>query len=262
MQGMGRAVIIGGAGIGDYAGIREILREDDYFIFCDGGLRHSEGLGVRPSLIVGDFDSHAMPERREDPDFDTEEPAAYGQKVVRTRTADGCEMIVLPHMKDWTDTAYAAGEVIRRGFREALLIGASGGRPDHYLGNISILLMLEQRGIEAWMRDDISEMRVLIGCVLPETEGGSGEPPYGKRRGADGAGRGNRVEISDSCRYFSLLAYDGPAKGVRIRNALYPLDDAVITAEEPYAVSNEVLPGQRAEVSVTEGKLLVIVITK
>ena len=59
---MSRAVIVGGAGIGDYKRIRHELREDDFLIFCDGGLRHREALGVRPSLIIGDFDSHPLPE--------------------------------------------------------------------------------------------------------------------------------------------------------------------------------------------------------
>ena len=53
-----RCVIIGGADINDYDYIRDKLRDDDYVIYCDSGLKHLNELGVQPDLIVGDFDSH------------------------------------------------------------------------------------------------------------------------------------------------------------------------------------------------------------
>ena len=39
---MRRCVIIGGADIGNYDFIRERISTDDYFIFCDSGLKHQE----------------------------------------------------------------------------------------------------------------------------------------------------------------------------------------------------------------------------
>ena len=96
---MARCVIVGGAGIGCYQRIRDSLREDDWFVYCDGGLNHQRELGRKPDLIVGDFDSHERP-------------------VTDTET------IVLPREKDDTDTVYAVKEAIRRGFRDFLLIGA------------------------------------------------------------------------------------------------------------------------------------------
>ena len=55
---MRRCVIIGGADIGRYDRIRAYLRADDFYICCDSGLKHREGLGIAPDLIVGDFDSY------------------------------------------------------------------------------------------------------------------------------------------------------------------------------------------------------------
>ena len=43
-----------------------------------------------------------------------------------------------------------------------------------------------------------------------------------------------------------------------ITHAKYPLQDAAIHCEYQYGVSNEVLPGETAEVTVTRGKLLLI----
>ena len=54
---MVRCVIVSGAKISDYDRIHSLLFNDDFFIFCDGGLEHAVSLGVKPSLILGDFDS-------------------------------------------------------------------------------------------------------------------------------------------------------------------------------------------------------------
>ena len=103
---MRRCVIIGGAEIRTYDRVRQYFRPDDFFIYCDCGLRHQKALGAEPDLIVGDFDSHEKPETDR-------------------------ETIVLPVKKDDTDTVFAAKEAMRRGFDEFLLVGVSGGRLDH-----------------------------------------------------------------------------------------------------------------------------------
>ena len=135
-QMMGRCVIVGGADIGNYSFIREQLCADDYVIFCDSGLKHLEQLQVKPSLIVGDFDSH------ENPNLDV-------------------ETIVLPCEKDDTDTVFAVKEAIKRGFDNFLLIGVVGARLDHTLGNVSILLYLDSLGKKGCIIDDYSEMEIV-----------------------------------------------------------------------------------------------------
>ena len=203
---MQRCVIVGGAGIREYQRIRESLRGDDWFVYCDGGLKHVQELGREPNLIVGDFDSHEQPET------DT-------------------ETIVLPCEKDDTDTVYAVKEAVRRGFREFLLIGVIGERFDHTFGNVALLLYLDSLGIPACILDDYSEMRI----ISRET-----------------------AEVKEDCSWFSLLNISGTAKGITIRGAKYPLTDGEITSEYQYGISNEVLPGKTAHVSVREGRLLLV----
>ncbi len=203
---MRRCVVIGGADIGRYEHIRSYLRVDDFYICCDSGLKHREGLGIVPDLIVGDFDSY------ENPHLET-------------------ETIVLPCKKDDTDTVFAVKEALDRGFHEFLLVGVIGGRLDHTLGNVSLLLMLDARGKAAVAVDDYSEMEIV-----------SNRP----------------VQISDHYAFFSLLNISGTAQGINIRNAKYPLTDAEITCEYQYGISNEALPGRIAEVSVERGRLLLI----
>lgn len=203
---MKRCVIVGGADISNYSFIRQTLRADDYVIFCDSGLKHLAQLQVQPGLIVGDFDSHENPHL-------------------------AVETIVLPCEKDDTDTVYAMKEALKRGYDDFLLIGVIGGRLDHTLGNVSMLLYLDAHGKTACIMDDYSEMQIV-----------SKQPAY----------------IEDKYAYFSLLNITGTAKGIDIENAKYPLQDGEITCEYQYGVSNEVLPGKTAKVSVREGKLLLI----
>lgn len=201
-----RCVIIGGAGIRDYQTLWDYLNPDDFNIFCDSGLFHQEALGIKPHLIVGDFDSH------ENPHLDV-------------------ETIVLPCEKDDTDTVFAVKEAVKRGFDDFLLLGAAGGRLDHTLGNLSILLSLHAQGKRALLVDDYSEMEVV-----------GREPVY----------------IDGSFPFFSLLNISGTARGVTIEDAKYPLRDAEILCTYQYGVSNEVLPGRLARVSVGEGELLLV----
>ena len=203
---MRRCVIIGGADIGRYDRIWGYLREGDFYICCDSGLKHREGLDIVPDLIVGDFDSYENPQLN-------------------------IETITLPREKDDTDTVFAVKEALSRGFQDFLLVGVIGGRLDHTLGNVSLLLMLDAQGKTATALDDFSEMEIV-----------SGQP----------------VQIQDCYTYFSLLNISGTAQSITIKNAKYPLDDAEITCEYQYGISNEVLPGKIAVVTVNQGRLLLI----
>ena len=80
----------------------------DLVIAADGGYAHMGG--IKPDLVVGDFDSLGYV-----PD---------GESVVRH-----------PAEKDDTDTMLAARIGIERGYRTFLLLGGVGGRLDHTLRN-------------------------------------------------------------------------------------------------------------------------------
>ncbi len=203
---MKRCVIIGGADILDYEKTKEYLLPEDFYVFCDCGLRHRRGLGVEPNLIIGDFDSI------ENPNLDT-------------------ETIVLPREKDDTDTVFAVKEALKRGFEDFLILGVTGQRIDHTLGNVSILKMLFDKGVKALIVDDYCEMTAL-----------------GK----------DTQYIPDTYPYFSIINVFGKSTGISIKNAKYPLENAEITCDYQYGVSNEVVKGKTAEVSVGDGVLLLV----
>ena len=210
---MHRCVIVAAGQILDYERAKSFLQSGDFFIFCDGGLSHAGGLGVKPDLVVGDFDSC-------EPD-DLE------------WWKERCEIVRLPREKDDTDTLFAVKLALERGFSDFLLLGAMGGRFDHALGNVSILLYLHRLGKHAVLLDDYSEMQIV-----------GSEPVY----------------IEDKCSYFSVLTVAGDVSGVNIKNAKYPLENASLSADFQLGISNEVLPGKVAEVSVEQGRVLVVVV--
>ena len=182
------------------------LQPGDTVVACDAGYRNAAVLGIQPDLIVGDFDSHEKPETDR-------------------------ETIVLPVKKDDTDTVFAAKEAMRRGFDEFLLVGVSGGRLDHTLVNIYLLVMLRERGKRALLVDDYSEME-LVGA--------------------------EKVEIPERFPFYSLVNITGTARGITETGCKFPLDNGEIHCGYQYGTSNEVLPGQTAAVSVKEGSLLLI----
>ncbi len=140
-----RCVIVGGADINNYNEVRKYLKDDDFCIFCDSGLKHISELETEPDLIVGDFDSHEKP-------------------ITDTET------IVLPREKDDTDTVYAVKEAIKRGFDDFLLIGVIGNRLDHSLVNVSVLNFLYKNGKKGKIVDDYSEIEIIADEIAEITD--------------------------------------------------------------------------------------------
>ncbi|MGN1188834.1 MAG: thiamine diphosphokinase, partial [Candidatus Ornithospirochaeta sp.] len=122
------------------------------------------------------------------------------------------ERIILPEEKDDTDSISGVKVALERGFEDFLLLGMTGRRMDHTLSNLYILDYIRNRKGKALIVDDWSEMEVV-----------------GKEK----------VFISDSYAYFSLIAWKGKCEGVTIENAAYPLSNAEIDPEYQYGVSNE-----------------------
>ena len=201
---MSRCVIIGSACIKNYSKIRSYFKEDDYFVFCDAGLKHKTELCVTPNYIVGDFDSFEMPKNAEN-------------------------TLVLPTVKDDTDTFAAIKLMLQKGFKDFLLVGVIGERLDHTLGNISILVYLKNNNANGIIVDDYSEIFL---CDK------------------------NVSILKQSCSYFSVISLSDSLCGVSITGAKYPLQNATISNSFQYAVSNE--PIDDTEISVDKGEALII----
>ena len=205
---MSRCVIISACPVS--ASLASALRPGDTIIACDAGYRNCAPLGCKPDIIVGDFDTAPCPEQQDD-------------------------VIVLPHVKDDTDTEYAAKLASEKGCSEVLLLGALGGRRlEHTLANLCTGLGLEQRGVRATLQDE----RSRITFVMP---GETRRYPKGEYF------------------YLSVFPMEGRAQGVCERGSYYELTDAVLTAGYPLGVSNEYAEGaDRITISTRKGALAVV----
>jgi len=105
---------------GGFAGLYEPIAPDDSVIAADGGLVHTEALGLTPDLILGDFDSLGyIPEGS----------------------------TVFPVEKDDTDAMLAVKQGLELGYTEFLLYGSlDGPRLDHSIANFQALQYLADRG--------------------------------------------------------------------------------------------------------------------
>ena len=194
----------------------------DAVICADRGLQVAEALdllGDLPVYLIGDYDSGTPP-------TEAERAAASG-------------LVVLPTVKDMTDSEAAIDLAVSRGYDVIHVLGGLGGRFDHSMGNLGMLAKYveDPRVKELWFED--GQNRVFM-----KTPGTFRVPARGPE---------NRFD------YFGLIAYSGAVEGLTITGAKYPLAGHTLTPDTTLGVSNEVAKDAAfAEVSHTKGHLLVI----
>jgi thiamine pyrophosphokinase len=106
---------------GGFYGLMEKIGPEDVVIAADGGLCHMEKLGIRPDVILGDFDSLGyIPQKSQ----------------------------VFPVEKDDTDSMLAVRRGLELGCDRFVLYGAlEGPRLDHTVANFQTLQFLADRGV-------------------------------------------------------------------------------------------------------------------
>lgn len=171
---------------------------DGYIIAVDKGIEHATYKGLKIDVAVGDFDS------------------------VDHKMLEGLKKISLPIEKDETDLYVAIQHALSLQPEKIFVYGASNGRLDHYLANISLLGL-----------GDIE----LIDEV-------------------------NRVYVKDtgfsvsSKEYISFFHYEG-SPVLSLTGFKYPLEHYSLKPNNTLCVSNE-LVGETGYVEVKNGKILVI----
>lgn len=119
---MGKCVIFCAAGFSEHL---VPIEPDDYIIAADGGLRHTEKLGLTPHAVIGDFDSLGY-------------------------TPQGAT--VFPVEKDDTDSMLAIRRGLALGYKTFLLYGSlDGPRLDHTVANFQALAFLRRHGARGYL---------------------------------------------------------------------------------------------------------------
>ena len=121
---------------------------------------------------------------------------------------------------------------LQEGYREFHLYGAMGGRLEHTIANLQCLHYLKKEGATGYLWDG-SMMATVI--------------------------RNESISFREEMEgMVSVFAAGGTALGVTEKGLKYLLQDAVITDSFPVGISNEFI-GQKAEIAVRDGALLIIV---
>lgn len=104
------------------------IKDDDYIICADAGIKLAQNENIFPSLVIGDFDSLGK--------------LPYGDNIIQ-----------LPVEKDDTDTLYCVKFAIEKGYREIIIVGGIGGRLDQTIANIQTLKFAFEQGCNIWLCD-------------------------------------------------------------------------------------------------------------
>ncbi|WP_436513564.1 thiamine diphosphokinase [Clostridium thermobutyricum] len=191
----------------------EYKNKVSFIIGVDKGCNVLYKYNMTPNLIVGDFDSGDL-------------------KVVEYFKNTGIEVRKYSTHKDYTDTHLAYNIAKEFGdVKKIYLLGATGTRFDHSLGNLGLFLNSLEDEIYLEIVDDNNIMFIVD----------------------------RKTTIKN--RKNKVLSFHGLSDEVRnftIKNAKYELERYNLKLLEPRAICNEFLDGEDVQIDFDSGKILVM----
>ncbi|MGN0344565.1 MAG: thiamine diphosphokinase [Lachnospiraceae bacterium] len=207
-------LIVSGGSIED-AFVLDLLKKNEYksVIACDSGMEFFWRNGICPDLILGDFDS------------------ADSRVVEAFKARTDVRLEQFPAQKDWTDTELAVRRALELEPDEIDLVGATGSRLDHVLGNLQLLALGLEFGVPIFLLDAHNRVRLIDRpLIMVRSE------QYGK--------------------FVSLIPHGGAVFGLTLKGMKYPLDGATLTPDVSLGISNEIVD-EEAQIIFTTGRLFV-----
>lgn len=186
-------------------------------IAADKGMKFFYEQKIIPHYIVGDFDSA-------DPGIlknFQQQDKKWRPKILRFQPE-----------KDETDTELAIRIAIQKGCDAIHLLGATGSRVDHMIGNLHLLGAAMAQGVECRMVDRNNRIRLICQDMKLKRE-----EQYGN--------------------YVSLFPFTPQVKGLTLHGFKYPLEDYTLECYHSIGVSNEITAPE-AEILFQEGVLIVV----
>ncbi len=181
---------------------------------ADAGLKACAALDILPAHIVGDFDSAGM------------------AMLAQYKDRSDIEIRTFQPEKDWTDTEIAVNLGIELGWKTIALLGGTGTRLDHVLGNIQVLHLALTQGVKIALTDPHNRITMHDGPFVLKRE-----EQWGK--------------------YVSFFAIGGAVEGLSLQGFAYDVENFTLGNVGSRAVSNEIR-ADVANVSWRNGTLLCI----
>lgn len=182
---------------------------------ADRGLDFFRKNGITPDIADGDFDSLSV------------EGKKYLENLKDT------EIIRLQPEKDDTDTQSTLNLAIAKGSENILILGATGGRIDHLIGNLGLLTLGKLKGVSVAIADAQNYIcLVKSGTILSK----AGQ--FGK--------------------YVSFFSAVEAVEGLTLKGFKYPLNNfCLTTADSGLTVSNEIRD-DTAQITYDRGSLMMV----
>lgn len=187
--------------------------DDSYWIGVDRGVYVLLQQGITPKRAFGDFDS-LTPAENEWLSHYTLPFSTY------------------PQEKGKTDLEIALDWAIGKQPEKITVFGATGGRMDHMLINVQMLL----KGLRAGIIMQLVDKRNIVALCQPGTY---------------------RIEKEPSFSYVSFLPFTSEIKGLTLHGFKYPLENKTVQWASSLCISNELVANE-GTFSFTDGLLLVI----
>lgn len=194
-------------------------QKDAFLIAADRGLEALMSLGLRPNAVIGDFDSASKETIDQVNSFEKE---------------DDITVIRLNPVKDDTDTEAAVRFALENNKEpgDIYILGGTGSRVDHILGNISILGLGKDFGKKIILLDENNRIELLFEgrTILKEEAFGD---------------------------FVSLIPFGDEVTGLTLKGFKYPLKNGTLKGFNSLGISNEIV-SKEAHISFDSGVLIMV----
>lgn len=184
----------------------------DYVICADGGLEKVKKLDLMPNLILGDFDS-------------------VDPSILENYKSLNIETVTFPPEKDYTDMELAIDHAANRGFKEIILVGASGTRLDHTVANMLLIEKYFNKNINIKIIDNNNIIQMVT----------------------------NNMSILFKKNYYvSIVPFSKSIQGLTLQGFKYPLNNVNVKRGSTLCISNEVSE-EVGVIKINKGSALVFI---
>lgn len=216
-----RDTVIFSGGRTDLVFAAEFMKDQKnaFLIAADRGLEALVSLGLRPNAVIGDFDSASKETIDQVNSFEKE---------------DDITVIRLNPVKDDTDTEAAVRFALENNEEpgDIYILGGTGSRVDHILGNISILGLGHEFGKKIILLDENNRIELLFESRTILKEEAFGD-------------------------FVSLIPFGDEVTGLTLKGFKYPLKNGVLKGFNSLGISNEIV-SKEAHISFDSGVLIMV----
>jgi thiamine pyrophosphokinase len=216
-----RALIVSGSPVGSAPElVAHLASHVGFVVAVDSGAEVVRAAGVRPDLVLGDFDS-------------------IDPQLLASLRAEGVESVAYDAYKDSSDLELALAMLRQRGFTTLIATNVLGGRIDHELAALGNLAASVEQGAKTVLVEETES------CVFLTASADRGEGVLGLE-----------FFSAPAPALISLVPWGGEAI-VSIQGVEWELDHAVLAPASSRGVSN-VLRATHVDIKVHAGTVIVV----